>query len=108
MAMKLAWNSSLQDIHNIEILGFRIIITDGNSYLQEHTVVAGTSLLVVQNLQRNKTYSVGIQARNEVGYGETANITATTLSAGMGLSLKCPEKKRQYTDHASCEVHITA
>ncbi|XP_068734303.1 uncharacterized protein [Montipora capricornis] len=82
MAMRLAWNSSLQDIHNIEILGFRIIITDGNSYLQEHAVVAGTSLLVVQNLQRNKTYSVGIQARNEVGFGETANITATTLSAG--------------------------
>lgn len=82
LAMKLAWNSSLLDIHNIAILDYRITITDSDGYLQEHILAAGRSSLVIQNLQRNKTYFVKIQARNEVGYGETANITASTSPAG--------------------------
>ncbi|XP_067052262.1 fibronectin type III domain-containing protein 3B-like [Acropora muricata] len=82
LAIKLAWNSSLMDIHNIPILDYRITITDSEGYLQEYILAAARSSLVIQNLQRNKTFIVKIQARNEMGYGETANITASTSPAG--------------------------
>ena len=82
LAIKLAWNSSLMDIHNIPILDYRITITGSEGYLQEYILAAARSSLVIQNLQRNKTFIVKIQARNEMGYGETANITASTSPAG--------------------------
>ena len=67
----------------IEILDYRIKVLDGITHRQEkqYTRIRTTSLLI-ESLKRNKTYIVAIQARNEAGYGEFANISATTLLAG--------------------------
>lgn len=81
LALNVTWNSSLRDVNNIKILDYTIKIFDGTILREEYTAVGRTSL-VAKNLARNRTYVVVIQARNEVGFGETANITATTLLAG--------------------------
>jgi len=82
-SLTLSWNSSDQDINNIRILDYRIKVLDGSTLKRVfiYTAITRTSL-EIEKLARNRTYIVEIQARNEVGYGETANITATTLLAG--------------------------
>ena len=60
-------------------------LIDGTTLKQVFTYTAITrTSLVIENLARNRTYIAEIQARNEVGYGKTANVTATTLLAGKG------------------------
>ncbi|KAJ7378257.1 hypothetical protein OS493_024207 [Desmophyllum pertusum] len=56
---------------------------DGTTLQQvhEYIIITRTSLFI-EHLKRNKTYIVAIQARNEVGYGAAATISATTLLAG--------------------------
>lgn len=81
LALQLTWNSSAQDVNNIKILDYRVKVLDGTNIKKERTGITTTSLLI-ENLARNRTYVIEIQARNEVGYGEIASINATTLSAG--------------------------
>ena len=81
LALQLTWNSSAQDVNNIKILDYRVKVLDGTNIKRERTGITKTSLLI-ENLARNRTYIIEIQARNEVGYGEIASISATTLSAG--------------------------
>ena len=80
-ALELTWNSSVQDINNIKILDYRIKVLDGAIVKQEFPAITGTSF-TIEKLARNRTYVIEIQARNEVGYGETAKTTATTLLVG--------------------------
>ena len=84
-SLEISWNSSDQDANNIKLLDYRITLTDGTTLKQvfTYTAITRTSLVIV-NLARNRTYIAEIQARNEVGYGKTANVTATTLLAGKG------------------------
>ena len=85
--LKITWNSSIQNLGNIEILDYRIKVWDGSLLVQEHDAITDTSL-VIKDLSRNKTYVIGIQARNEAGYGRMANITSKTILEG-GVSLNC-------------------
>jgi len=82
-SLQLTWNYSVQDISNIQILDYRIKVLDGTTREQVfmYTAITKTSFKI-EKLARNTTYVVEIQARNEVGYGKTANITARTLLAG--------------------------
>lgn len=81
LAIYVTWNASLQDINNAKILSYRIKISSGTSVIRPFTTITETSL-EIKNLARNRTYVIEIKARNVVGYGETAKISATTLSAG--------------------------
>ena len=84
-SLEISWNSSDQDANNIKLLDYRITLIDGTTLKQVFTYTAITrTSLVIENLARNRTYIAEIQARNEVGYGKTANVTATTLLAGKG------------------------
>lgn len=56
-------------------------VFDGPFAKQIYTAITNTSL-IVKNLSRNRTYVIEIQARNEVGYGEVAKISATTSLVG--------------------------
>ena len=80
-ALTVRWNSSTQDLYNIKILDYILKVFDGPFAKQIYTAIANTSL-IVKNLSRNRTYVIEIQARNEVGYGEVANISATTSLVG--------------------------
>nr|XP_058971305.1 neural cell adhesion molecule 1-B-like isoform X2 [Pocillopora verrucosa] len=82
LALNITWHSSIED-SKIEILDYRIKVIDSITHRQEneYTGIRNTSLLI-ENLRRNKTYIVFIQARNEAGYGQFANTSATTLLPG--------------------------
>lgn len=80
-ALAVRWNSSTQDLYNIKILDYILKVFDGPFAKQIYTAITNTSL-IVKNLSRNRTYVIEIQARNEVGYGEVANISATTSLVG--------------------------
>ncbi|XP_068685321.1 uncharacterized protein [Montipora foliosa] len=80
-ALEINWNSSAQDINNIKILDYRLQILEGPFIRQSYIALTNTSL-IVKNLSRNRTYVIKIQARNEIGYGQTANISATTALTG--------------------------
>lgn len=86
LSLKLAWNSSVEE-NNVRVLDYKIKVIDGTTLeqLQEYTRITRTSL-VVENLKRNWTYVVVIQARNEIGYGESVNISATTLLSGISYN----------------------
>ena len=82
LALNITWHSSIED-SKIEILDYRIKVIDSITHRQEneYTGIRSTSLLI-KNLGRNRTYIVFIQARNEAGYGQFANTSATTLLPG--------------------------
>ena len=82
LSLNITWNSSVKE-NIIRILDYRIKVMDGitRKRVRQYNEIT-TSSLVIENLKRNRTYIVMIQARNEVGYGKSANITATTLLAG--------------------------
>ena len=82
-SLEINWNSSVQDINNIQILDYKIKVIDSTTHKEvaHHTAVTRSRLLV-KHLVRNRTYTVEVQARNEVGYGANANISANTLLAG--------------------------
>lgn len=80
-ALQITWKPSPKDINNIKILDYRIKVLNGTFVIQEYDAITNTSL-VIKNLADDRTYVVEIQARNDVGFGQTANISATTLLAG--------------------------
>ena len=80
-ALELTWKSSVQDVNNIKILDYRIKVSDGAILKEEFSAITRKSF-TIEKLARNKTYVIEIQARNEVGYGETTNISAVTLLVG--------------------------
>ena len=87
-SLKLTWNSTSQVTNNIQILDYRIKVIDGTTLKQIFIYPAITRKpFEIEKLVRNKTYVVEIQARNEVGYGETANISTRTLLAGKMINL---------------------
>lgn len=81
LSVNVTWRSSIKD--KIRVLDYRIKVIEGSTlkHVQDYTNIARTSL-VINNLKKNSTYIVVIQGRNEVGYGESANISATTLPEG--------------------------
>ena len=82
-SLEINWNSSVQDINNIPILDYKIKVIDGTTHKEvSHHTAVNRSRLLVKHLVRNRTYTVEVQPRNEVGYGATANISANTLLAG--------------------------
>ena len=81
MSLNVTWSSSVEE--NIRILDYRIKVIDAITLTRVKQCNRPTSSsLVIENLKRNRTYTVIIQARNEVGYGKSANISAKTLLAG--------------------------
>ena len=82
LSLNVTWRSSVEE-SVIMILDYRIKVFDDNTLKRvwQREWITSSSL-VIENLKRNRTYIVIIQARNEVGYGKSANITATTLLAG--------------------------
>lgn len=101
--LKITWNSSIQDISNIEILDYRIKVWDGSLLVQKQDAITGRSL-VIKNLSRNKTYVIGIQARNEAGYGQMANITSRTILEG-GVSLNC--QNQSLSCSGKCHINLS-
>ena len=81
LALYITWNASLQDINNPKILSYRIKVSSGTSVIRQLATITETSL-EIKNLARNRTYVIEIKARNVVGFGQSAEIRATTLSAG--------------------------
>ena len=82
LSLNVTWRSSVEE-NVIRILDYRIKVFDDNTLerlWQRERITS--SPLVIANLKRNRTYIVIIQARNEVGYGKSANVSATTLLAG--------------------------
>ena len=97
LSLNITWVSSVQDNH-ITILDYRIKVMDGTTLQQvhEYIIITRTSLFI-EHLKRNKTYIVTIQARNEVGYGAAATISATTLLAGTKNQFRSREMKYSTT-----------
>ena len=82
LSLNVTWSSSVQE-NIIRILDYRIKVFDDITLkrVRQYNRITSSSL-VIENLKRNRTYIVIIQARNEVGYGKSANISATTLLTG--------------------------
>ncbi|PFX25855.1 Tyrosine kinase receptor Cad96Ca [Stylophora pistillata] len=82
LSLNISWYSPIK--HNsIEVLDYRIQVLDGITQkpLKQYASIPTTSL-VIKNLQKNSSYMVEIQGRNEVGYGERAKIIGATLPQG--------------------------
>ena len=82
LSLNVTWSSSVE-ASIIRILDYRIKVFDAISLkrVRQKNWITSSSLSI-GNLKRNRTYIVIIQARNEVGYGKSANISATTLPEG--------------------------
>ena len=82
LSLNITWSSSVKE-NIIRILDYRIKVFDAVTLkLVKQYNRTTSSSLSIENLKRNRTYIVFIQARNEVGYGKSANISATTLLEG--------------------------
>ena len=81
LEFNVTWNATI-DNGGSDILDFMITLLDASSseVLQQNRTKETSFTL--QNLQQNKTYICILQARNIVGYGQSANATVTTLEAG--------------------------
>ena len=82
LSLNITWSSSVEQ-NIIRILDYRIKVFDAITHkrVRQYNRIT-SSALVIENLKRNRTYIVVIQARNEVGYGKCTNVSATTLPAG--------------------------
>ena len=82
LSSNVTWSSSVE-ANIIRILDYRIKVFDAITLkrVRQYNRITSASLSI-GNLKRNRTYIVFIQARNEVGYGKSANISATTLLDG--------------------------
>lgn len=82
LSLNITWSSSVEE-NIIRILDYRIKVFDAitGKPIRQYDGITSSSL-VIENLKRNRTYIVIIEARNEVGYGKSANVSATTLLAG--------------------------
>lgn len=80
LSIKVTWNRSLDD-GGSPILDYRITIIDMNN-VQRATSRIHENNFTLQNLRQNRTYRILIQARNVVGYGNSANASVSTLEAG--------------------------
>ena len=80
LSLNVTWSSSK---NIIRILDYRIKVFDAITLkrVRQYNRITSSSLSI-ENLKRNRTYIVFIQARNEVGYGKSANASATTLLEG--------------------------
>lgn len=82
LSLNITWSSSVEE-NIIRILDYRIKVLDAITLkrIRQYNGITSSSL-VIENLKRNRTYIVIIEARNEVGYGKSANASATTLVTG--------------------------
>lgn len=89
LSLNITWSSSVEE-NIIRILDYRIKVFDAIKLkrIRQYNGITSSSL-VIENLKRNRTYIVIIEARNEVGYGKSTNVSATTLLAGTTISLTC-------------------
>ena len=95
LSLNVTWFSSFQD-NGIRILDYVIKVVDYVTLrlVQEYKRVAKTSL-VINKLKKNRTYFVAIKARNEVGYGRSSKVSATTLLTGTMDRIYATSKYRQ-------------
>ena len=81
LEFNVTWKKSIKNGGSV-ILDFMITLLHANgSMLRRQNAIKETSLHL-KHLRQNRTYIVILQARNIVGYGESKNITVTTLEAG--------------------------
>ena len=81
LEFNVTWNKSIENGGSV-ILDFMITLLHANgSMVRRQNAIKETSLHL-KHLRQNRTYIVILQARNIVGYGESKNITVTTLEAG--------------------------
>ena len=82
MSLNVTWRSSVE-ASIIRILDYRIKLFDAITLkrVRQFNGITSSSKSI-GDLKRNRTYIVIIQARNEVGYGKSANTSATTLLEG--------------------------
>lgn len=80
LEFNVTWKKSIKNGGSV-ILDFMITLLHANgSMLRRQNAIKETSLHL-KHLRQNRTYIVILQARNIVGYGESKNITVTTLEA---------------------------
>ena len=81
LEFNVTWKKSIKNGGSV-ILDFMITLLHANgSMVRRQNAIKETSLHL-KHLRQNRTYIVILQARNIVGYGESKNITVTTLEAG--------------------------
>lgn len=81
MEFNVTWKKSIKNGGSV-ILDFMItLLHENGSMVRRQNAIKETSLHL-KHLRQNRTYIVILQARNIVGYGESKNITVTTLEAG--------------------------
>ena len=81
LEFNVTWNKSIENGGSV-ILDFMITLLHANgSMVRRQNAIKETSFHL-KHLRQNRTYIVILQARNIVGYGESKNITVTTLEAG--------------------------
>ena len=83
LSLNISWYSPIK--HNsIEVLDYRIQVLDGitQKLIKQYASIPATSL-VIKNLKKNSSYTIEIEGRNEVGYGEAAKFIGITLPQGI-------------------------
>ena len=81
LSVNVSWDAP-QDDTDGGIFDYKITILEENyRMIQQHHGIKQT-FFSFQNLKQNRSYIVFLQARNIVGYGESANGTVRTLEAG--------------------------
>ncbi|XP_022790268.1 uncharacterized protein LOC111329763 isoform X1 [Stylophora pistillata] len=82
LSLNISWYSPIK--HNsIEVFDYRIQVLDGitQKLIKQYASIPATSL-VIKNLKKNSSYTIEIEGRNEVGYGEAAKFIGITLPQG--------------------------
>lgn len=81
MSVNISWNST-NDNTGIQILDYKIILTDTVTMHKREFISINVSSLYVAKLGHNRTYTIKVQARNEDGFGKFKTRNFTTLQAG--------------------------
>ena len=81
LSVNVSWNAP-QDDTDGGIFDYKITILEENYRMIQQYHGIKQTFFNSQNLKQNRSYIVFLQARNIVGYGESANGTVRTLEAG--------------------------
>ena len=80
-SVNVSWDAP-QDDTDGGIFDYKITILEENYRMIQQYHGIKQTFFNSQNLKQNRSYIVFLQARNIVGYGESANGTVRTLEAG--------------------------
>ena len=84
MSISATWNRS-RDNGGSPVLDYNITLLEANSSVQQSQSGIRETFYTLRHLRQNRTYTLLLQARNVVGYGNSANATVSTLAAGKML-----------------------